>query len=140
MLVDFAVFLKLRSLLITSKAQQIYYLFQYLINYDKLPKHFTSAVRKMFYLFHNWTKNKRQKLQKKNMFFWYLLNLLKIAYHQYKTIYMLNVHLEMCLEIKDPIVAKCSENIYDVLKTGQNAINVKINMVLLENFWNLIQL
>ena len=47
---------------------------------------------------------------------------------------MLNVHLEMCLEIKDPIVAKYFENIYGVLKTGQNEINVKINMVLLENF------
>ena len=68
-LVDFAVFLKLRSLLISSKAQQIYYLFQYLINYDKLPKHFTSAVRKMFYLFHNWTKKQKTKIAKKKYVF-----------------------------------------------------------------------
>ena len=50
-------------------------------------------------------------------------------------------HLKMCLEIKDSIVAKRSENIFGVLKTGQNEISVlKINMALLEYFCNLIEL
>ena len=40
----------------------------------------------------------------------------KNSLQPYKTMYILKVHMQMCLEIKDSIVIKCHKDIFGALK------------------------
>ena len=107
--------------------------------FAKLPKHLNSAITKLFYCFSKgWGLLKMEELQKFH-FFWFLNlhNLLERACNHIK-LYILKVHLEMCLQI----TYAGTENFFDAFKPDQNEKSdifqetgiPKIDVQLFENF------